>query len=152
MAESGNNRAWLKPFIKPLVPTFRETIVMSAFINLVALATPVFTMQVYDRVVFHKGISTLWGLVIGMIAVIIFDLVLKLARSRVMQTVALRVDVLVGRQLFDKLMALPLAELESKPAGYWQGPTATSIRSATRSRAGRRCWSATCPSCCCSLS
>ncbi|PIW25777.1 MAG: type I secretion system ATPase, partial [Rhodospirillales bacterium CG15_BIG_FIL_POST_REV_8_21_14_020_66_15] len=121
MAESGDNRAWLKPFIRPLMPTFREVIVMSAFINLVALATPVFTMQVYDRVVFHKGISTLWGLVIGMIAVIIFDLVLKLARSRVMQTVALRVDVLVGRQLFEKLMSLPLAELESRPSGYWQG-------------------------------
>ncbi|HAD87242.1 MAG TPA: type I secretion system ATPase [Rhodospirillaceae bacterium] len=121
MAESGNNRAWLKPFIKNLMPTFREVVIMSAFINLVALATPVFSMQVFDRVVFHKGISTLWGLVIGMIAVIIFDLVLKLARSRVMQTVALRVDVLVGRQLFDKLMSLPLSELESKPSGHWQG-------------------------------
>ncbi|MEQ9361001.1 MAG: ATP-binding cassette domain-containing protein, partial [Rhodospirillales bacterium] len=103
------------------MPTFREVVLMSAFINLVALATPIFSMQVFDRVVFHKGISTLWGLVIGMIAVIIFDLVLKLARSRVMQTVALRVDVLVGRQLFDKLMSLPLSELESKPAGHWQG-------------------------------
>ncbi|MEP4861480.1 MAG: ATP-binding cassette domain-containing protein, partial [Alphaproteobacteria bacterium] len=120
MAEP-NNTAWLKPFVKSLMPTFREVVLMSAFINLVALATPVFSMQVFDRVVFHKGISTLWGLVIGMIAVIIFDLVLKLARSRVMQTVALRVDVLVGRQLFDKLMSLPLSELESKPAGHWQG-------------------------------
>jgi len=120
MAEP-NNTAWLKPFVKSLMPTFREVVLMSAFINLVALATPVFSMQVFDRVVFHKGISTLWGLVIGMIAVIIFDLVLKMARARVMQTVALRVDVLVGRQLFDKLMSLPLAELESKPAGHWQG-------------------------------
>lgn len=120
MAES-DDRAWLKPFIKTLMPTFREVVLMSAFINLVALATPVFSMQVFDRVVFHKGISTLWGLVIGMIAVIIFDLVLKMARARVMQTVALRVDVLVGRQLFDKLMSLPLSELESKPAGHWQG-------------------------------
>ena len=120
MAEP-NNTAWLKPFVKSLMPTFREVVLMSAFINLVALATPIFSMQVFDRVVFYKGISTLWGLVIGMIAVIIFDLVLKLARSRVMQTVALRVDVLVGRQLFDKLMSLPLSELESKPAGHWQG-------------------------------
>ena len=121
MAESGNNRAWLKPFIKDLKSVFSEVVFMSAFINLVALATPVFTMQVYDRVVFHKGISTLWGLVIGMIAVIIFDIVLKMARARVMQSVALRVDVLVGRKLFDKLMSLPLSELESKPAGHWQG-------------------------------
>lgn len=119
MAEP-NTKAWLKPFLKPLKPTFREVLGMSAFVNMVALAVPVFTMQVYDRVVFHAGISTLWGLVIGMVIVIAFDLVLKLARSRVMQTVALRVDVLVGRQLFNKLMALPLSELETKPASHWQ--------------------------------
>ncbi|MEK9671274.1 MAG: ABC transporter transmembrane domain-containing protein [Rhodospirillaceae bacterium] len=120
MAEPGNE-GWLKEFIKPLIPTFREAVVMSAFINLVALATPVFSIQVFDRVVFHAGIPALWGLVIGMISVIIFDMVLKLTRSGVMQSLALRVDVLVGRKRFGKLMALPLAELESRPAGLWQG-------------------------------
>ena len=93
---------------------------MSAFVNLMALATPVFTMQVYDRVVGTGGLSTLWGLVIGMTLVVLFDLSLKQARSRIMQTVALRVDVIVGRYLFDKLMSLPLDVLEAKPASYWQ--------------------------------
>ncbi len=37
-----------------------------------------------------------------------------------MQTVALRVDVIVGRHLFDKLVSLPLHVLETKPASYWQ--------------------------------
>ena len=80
MAES-DDRAWLKPFVKTLMPTFREVVLMSAFINLVALATPVFSMQVFDRVVFHKGISTLWGLVIGMIAVIMGLLLPETARA-----------------------------------------------------------------------
>lgn len=115
-----STRAWLKPLLKPLMPIFREVIVMSAFVNLLALATPVFTMQVYDRVVGSGGISTLWGLVIGMALVVLFDLALKQARSRIMQTVALRVDVIVGRHLFDKLMSLPLQMLEGKPASYWQ--------------------------------
>lgn len=115
-----SNRAWLKPILKPLMPIFREVIVMSAFVNLLALAVPVFTLQVYDRVVGTGGLSTLWGLVIGMALVVIFDLALKQARSRVMQTVALRVDVIVGRHLFDKLMSLPLQSLEGKPASYWQ--------------------------------
>lgn len=114
------NRAWLKPLLKPLMPIFREVIVMSAFVNLLALATPVFTMQVYDRVVGSGGLSTLWGLVIGMALVVLFDLALKQARSRIMQTVALRVDVIVGRHLFDKLMSLQLQQLEGKPASYWQ--------------------------------
>jgi ATP-binding cassette subfamily C protein LapB len=106
--------------MKQLKPIFREVFVMSAFVNLMALATPVFTMQVYDRVVGTGGLSTLWGLVIGMFLVVLFDLALKQARSRIMQTVALRVDVIVGRYLFDKLMSLPLHILESKPASYWQ--------------------------------
>lgn len=93
---------------------------MSAFVNLLALATPIFTLQVYDRVVGTGGLSTLWGLVIGMGLVVLFDLALKQARSKIMQTVALRVDVLVGRHLFNKLVSLPLHMLEGKPASYWQ--------------------------------
>ena len=93
---------------------------MSLFVNFLALVTPVFTMQVYDRVVFHAGISTLQGLVLGMIFVLIFDYVLRQSRTRIMQTVALRVDVLVGRRLFDKVMALPLQVLERQPGAHWQ--------------------------------
>ena len=40
---------------------------MSLFVNLLALAVPVFTLQVYDRVIASAGISTLWGLAIGII-------------------------------------------------------------------------------------
>ncbi len=93
---------------------------MSAFVNILALAVPVFTLQVYDRVIGHAGISTLVGFVLGMICIVVFDYILRQSRSRIMQTVALRIDVLVGRKLFDKLMALPLHQLEAKPANHWQ--------------------------------
>jgi len=115
-----NTRDWLSPFLKPLRPIFREVLAMSAFVNLLALAVPVFTLQVYDRVIGQGGVSTLVGFVFGMICVVIFDYVLRQTRSRIMQTVALRIDVLVGRKLFDQLMALPLSVLEGKPAAYWQ--------------------------------
>jgi len=117
---NANSRAWLRPFLKPLRPIFREVLAMSAFVNLLALAVPVFTLQVYDRVIGHAGISTLVGFVIGMLCVVAFDYILRQTRSRIMQTVALRIDVLVGRKLFDQLMALPLSVLEAKPAAYWQ--------------------------------
>lgn len=102
------------------MPIFREVLAMSAFVNILALAVPVFTLQVYDRVIGQAGISTLVGFVIGMLAIVAFDYILRQSRSRIMQTVALRIDVLVGRKLFDKLMAVPLHQLESKPANYWQ--------------------------------
>ncbi len=112
-------RSWLRPFLQPLWPTFREIAVLSLFINLLALAVPVFVMQVYDRVVFHAGLATLEGLVIGIVCVLAFDWVLRQSRARILQRVALRLDVTVGRSLFDKFMALPLATLESRPAAHW---------------------------------
>ena len=118
--EKTSPRGWLWPFLRPLYPTFREVGVMSFCINVLALAVPVFVMQVYDRLVFHHGISTLWGLVIGVNIVLIFDWILRQTRSRIMQTVALRVDVEVGRRLYERMMALPLQTLESMPAAHWQ--------------------------------
>lgn len=113
-------RVWLKTFIDPLRPVFKEVLTVSLFVNLLAVAVPVFVLQVYDRVVFHAGMTTLQGLVIGMVLVIAFDFILRQTRSKVMQSVALRIDVDVGRRLFEKIMALPLRGLESRPASYWQ--------------------------------
>lgn len=92
---------------------------MSAFVNILALAVPIFTLQVYDRVVGHNGFSTLKGLIIGMVIIVVFDFVLRQARSRILQTVALRIDVQVGRKLFNKFMSLPLQMLESQPSAHW---------------------------------
>jgi ATP-binding cassette, subfamily C, bacterial LapB len=118
MAENSTT-SWLKPFLKPLRATFNEVVAMSAFVNLLALAVPIFTMQVYNRVVAHNGISTLKGLVVGMVIIVVFDYVLRQARSRIMQTIALRIDVQVGRKLFNKFMSLPLQTLESQPSAHW---------------------------------
>ena len=93
---------------------------LSLFVNLLALAVPVFTMQVYDRVVFQGGLSTLHGLLIGMIGVLGVDYILRTSRGRILQTVALRIDVHIGRALFEKLMSLPLQTLEAMPGAYWQ--------------------------------
>jgi len=112
-------RSWLKPFLKPLTPVFREVVAMSFFVNLLALAVPIFTMQVYNRVVGNNGISTLQGLVVGMILVIFFDYILRQSRARILQTVALRVDVDLGRRLFRKIMRVPLQTLEIQPSAYW---------------------------------
>lgn len=50
---------WLQDVLDLLRGTFREVFLISFFVNLLALAVPVFTLQVYDRVVFSAGISTL---------------------------------------------------------------------------------------------
>lgn len=111
--------AMLRSLLRPLAPALSEVLVLSVCINLLALAVPIFVMQVYDRVVFHAGLATLQGLVIGIVIILVFDWVLRQARARVLQRVALRLDVAVGRMLFEKLLALPLATLEGRPAAHW---------------------------------
>lgn len=111
---------WLSQIVAPLRPVAREILAFSLFVNLLALAVPIFVMQVYDRVIGHSAMETLKGLLIGVALVLLFDYVLKQARSRVMQMVALRMDVEIGTRLFDKLNRLPLRVLESRPAAHWQ--------------------------------
>ncbi len=118
--QQANTRTWFLHVLKPLKPAFREVLGMALFINVLALAVPIFVLQVYDRVVFHAGLSTLRGLVLGMVAVLVFDFVLRQSRARLLQRVALQVDVVVGRELFNKLTCLPLQTLESRPSAYWQ--------------------------------
>ncbi|MGE3932058.1 MAG: peptidase domain-containing ABC transporter [Rhodospirillaceae bacterium] len=117
---NGSSRSWLRQALRPLWPRFANLLAFSLVINLLALAAPVFVLQVYDRVVFHAGLTTLQGLVIGMAAVLAFDFIVRQARARLMQRVALEIDVDLGRRLFDKLAALPLRALETRPQAYWQ--------------------------------
>ncbi|MDJ0950577.1 MAG: ATP-binding cassette domain-containing protein [Alphaproteobacteria bacterium] len=120
MSDKPAPNAWLKEIVRGLRPAFREVAAISLFVNLLALSVPVFVLQVYDRVVFFQGLATLKGLAIGMAFAITFDFLLRQARSRLLQRVALRMDVLVGQILFDKLVSVPLRVLETRPMAYWQ--------------------------------
>lgn len=113
-------RRWLRDALYDARGALRDTLLVSLFVNLLALAAPVFVLQVYDRVVFHAGLSTLKGLVIGMAVAILFDYLLRQARSRIFQSIGVGLDVAVGRALFDKILGLPLRVLEGRPAAYWQ--------------------------------
>lgn len=113
-------KGWLRRLMAPLWPTFREVVILSLFVNVLALAVPVFVMQVYDRVIFHAGLETLQALLLGIACVLVFDWVLRQCRARILQRISVRIDVAVGRQLFDTLVSLPLATLESRPAAHWQ--------------------------------
>jgi ATP-binding cassette subfamily C protein LapB len=106
--------------LRPLLGRAGELAAMSLGINLLSLAVPVFVLQVYDRVVFHGGLVTLGGLVIGVVIAIAFDLVLRQARSGIVQRIALQVDVPLLRALFQRLTGLPLRQLETHTDAQWQ--------------------------------
>ena len=114
------DKAWFREILAPLRQHLRELVLFSGFINILALAVPIFVLQVYDRVVFFAGLTTLQALVVGVAIAILFDFVLRQARSRLLQRIALRIDALLGRKLFEKLSSLPLLTLERQTAANWQ--------------------------------
>lgn len=104
----------------PLLPYLGEIFVATLFVNLLAFAIPLFVLQIYDRVIVQAGLSTLQGLVIGMVGVIVFDFILRQARSSLLRDAALRIDAGLAKRLFMKFSALPLRVLERRPTSFWQ--------------------------------
>lgn len=83
-----------------------EASVASAFIGFLALATSLFSMQVYDRVIPTRGEYTLVVLSIGVVFSILIELAMKFARSNVMDYVVVGLDNRLSREIFDRLLQL----------------------------------------------
>lgn len=111
---------WLKDVLRPVRKRIGEVIAYSFIVNLLAIAVPVFVLQVYDRVVFHGGVSTLQGLVIGMVIAVAFDFLLRQGRAKLLRSAAVEIDIGLSRSLYGRITAAPLPLLESRPAAYWQ--------------------------------
>ena len=96
---------------------FTEVLVASFFLQLFALVTPLFFQVVIDKVLTHRGFTTLDVLIIGLIAVSIFESVLGALRTYVFAHTTNRVDVELGARLFRHLLALPIAYFEARRTG-----------------------------------
>ncbi|MEH6405091.1 MAG: peptidase domain-containing ABC transporter [Sneathiella sp.] len=111
---------WLDAIRQKLRPLLFELIVYSFFINILALVIPLFVLQVYNRVVAFGNVTTLQGLVAGVVLALMFDFVLRQIRSRLLQKAAMRIDMTLGESVVKKFWSLPLRELEARPGSYWQ--------------------------------
>jgi ABC-type bacteriocin/lantibiotic exporter with double-glycine peptidase domain len=112
--------AWLQQMVRDAKPLLRDSLAMALVTNVLAIASPVFVLQVYDRVVFHNGMATLAGLSLGMILVLAADYFFRIVRSRILQRVALEADVALNRRVTEVFLRLPLSELEKRPTAHWQ--------------------------------
>jgi ATP-binding cassette, subfamily B, bacterial HlyB/CyaB len=96
---------------------FVEVVVASFFLQLFALATPLFFQVVTDKVLVHRGFSTLDVLFIGLITVSVFEVVLGALRTYVFAHTTNRIDVELGARLFRHLSALPIGYFEARRTG-----------------------------------
>ena len=91
---------------------YRDVLWAALLINVFALAFPMFSMNVYDRVVPNNAVETLWALAIGVLLVLGADLFMRLLRSHFVDEASARIDVQISATLMEKVLGL---RLEHRP-------------------------------------
>ncbi len=101
---------WFWGTIKRSKSLYMEVLVASFLVNLFALVTPLFVMNVYDRVVPNHAIETLWVLASGVAIVFLFDLVMKSLRGYFIDAAGKRADIILSSATFARVMDLKLSQ------------------------------------------
>ena len=100
---------WFWGTIGRLWPAYVEVIAAAGIVNLLALASPLFILNVYDRVLPNQAFATLWVLAIGIGVALAFDFLLRSLRNVLIDTVGRRADVLLASQIFEHVLNIKLA-------------------------------------------
>jgi len=109
--------SWFIPSLIKYRKLFGEVLIASFFLQLFALVTPLFFQVVMDKVLVHRGFTTLDVLAVGFFVVVVFEALLGGIRNYTFSHTTNRVDVELGSRLYNHLMALPLSYFESRQVG-----------------------------------
>ncbi len=103
-------REWFWGTIKEFRPLYYKVGIAALVINLVALAAPLFSMNVYDRVVPNAGYATLWVLGLGAIMAYVFDTMFRQLRGYFVDVAGKGADILLASKIYGKLLNLRLQQ------------------------------------------
>ena len=103
---------WFWGTLRKLWPVYGEVLLAAFLVNVFALAMPLFTMNVYNRVVPNRAVETLWVLAIGVAVVSLFDLLMRSLRAYFLDVAGKKFDVALSARLFEQVMGL---RMEVKP-------------------------------------
>lgn len=102
-------RDWFWSAFRRNKTLYAEVMVAAVMINLFAIASSLFTMNVYDRVVPNSATETLWALAFGIMIVYIFDFLLKNLRANFLDHAGRRADVQISADLFEQILGMTMA-------------------------------------------
>lgn len=117
LATTSQHQDWRTPIMQRLKPIFWELGLASVIINLLALATPIFLMTVYNKVINHGALQTLDVLAIGMMTLFAFEWLLRSLRSYITSHAGGRLDAALGSEVVHHLVHQPLKTFEQAPTG-----------------------------------
>ena len=112
-AQQAQAKHWFWGTVLAQRGVYRDVLLAALLINTFALAFPLFSMNVYDRVVPNHAVETLWALAIGVCIALGADLVMRLMRSRFVDEASARIDVQLSASLMEKVLGM---RLEHRPA------------------------------------
>ena len=104
-----NQKHWFWSTLKLSAGVYKDVLYASLLINLFVLASPLFTMNVYDRVIPNNAIETLWVFAIGVSIVYVLDTFLKFTRTYLLETAAKKSDIIMSSIIFEKVLDLKMA-------------------------------------------
>lgn len=101
---------WFWGTVRRSMPVYGLVILASLFINLFVLVSPLFVMNVYDRVIPNNAIETGWALGIGALAAFVFDFTFRTLRGYLIDFAGRRTDIIAARRIYDQVLNMKLAE------------------------------------------
>ncbi|MEO7655281.1 MAG: type I secretion system permease/ATPase [Sphingomicrobium sp.] len=110
--DAAKRRHWFWAEIWKIRREFWPVILAALIVNLLAFAMPLFTMNVYDRIIPNKSVATLWVLALGVVLALGLDFVLRIARARLIDELGRKLDAKLSQKLFEKVLNLPMAVRE----------------------------------------
>ena len=108
---------WFIPELLKHKTIWRDVLLASLAIQLVGLATPLFTQVIIDKVVVHQTHSTLIVLGVGLVMFMLFTSGMSWLRQYLVLHTGNRIDAVLGSQVFRHLLRLPLPYFEHRPTG-----------------------------------
>jgi subfamily B ATP-binding cassette protein HlyB/CyaB len=108
---------WFMAAIYKYRAVLSQVLLASFFLQVFALVSPLFFQVVVDKVLVHRGMTTLDVLIVGLLAISIFETILGALRTYVFSHTTNRIDVELGARLFRHLIALPLAYFGARRVG-----------------------------------
>jgi ATP-binding cassette subfamily C protein LapB len=109
---------WFWSTIKLSAGVYKDVLYASLLINIFVLASPLFTMNVYDRVVPNNAIETLWVFAIGVSIIYIIDTFLKFTRTFLLESAAKKSDIIMSSIIFEKVLDLKMANHPSSVGSF----------------------------------
>ncbi|MBW2504706.1 MAG: type I secretion system permease/ATPase [Deltaproteobacteria bacterium] len=107
-----DTKEWFWGTIFKFLPIYKHVLLATVVVNVLALASPLFVMNVYDRVVPNNAFDTLWALAIGVVIEYLFDFLLRNLRSYFADIAGKNADVIIASRLMQQMAAM---RLDHKP-------------------------------------